>query len=98
MPNSRETSPARCQSPFSGSRVYSFSCNNAPNELGAELGKFHELETLSPTRELKTGETLTHKNRTLHLKADMKTLNKLAKTVPGVDLKTVRPAMMSKKK
>ncbi len=59
---------------------------------------FHELETLSPTRELKTGETLTHKNRTLHLKADMKTLNKLAKTVPGVDLKTVRPAMMSKKK
>jgi len=82
--------------PYDGDVINSY--NNGPSDLGGKVDQFYELETLSPARELKTGETLTHKSRTLHVKADMKTLGKLAKAALGVDLKTVRTKMMAEKK
>jgi hypothetical protein len=39
---------------------------------------------------LKTGESLVHGQRTIHVKADSKTLSRLAKEVLGIDLERVR--------
>jgi len=79
------------EKPYDGDVINSY--NDGPNELGTQMGKFYELETLSPSRELKTGETLSHFNRTIHVRADMATLNRIAKGVLGIDLKTVRQEM-----
>ena len=73
--------------PYDGDVINSY--NDGPNELGSQMGKFYELETLSPAAELKTGETLSHCNRTVHIQADIKTLELIARMVFGVELKTV---------
>jgi hypothetical protein len=59
----------------------------APGKKG--LGAFYEIESLSPTAALKTGESLTHRHRTVHVQADMAVLARLAKEVLGVDLEVV---------
>ena len=79
------------EKPYDGDVINSY--NDGPSELGTQMGKFYELETLSPSRELKTGETLSHFNRTIHIRAEIKTLNRIAKSVLGIDLKTVRKEM-----
>ena len=56
---------------------------------------FYEIESISPALVLKTGESLSHSHRTIHIKADMDTLRKLAKETLGVDLDAVRKAMLS---
>jgi hypothetical protein len=66
--------------------------NDGPNELGKQLGAFYEIESVSPALVLKTGESLTHCHRTVHIQADAETLAKLAKEVLGVDLDAVRRA------
>ena len=57
------------------------------------MGAFYEIESISPAKELKTGESLGHRHRTIHIQADMETLRKLAKEMLGVDLDAVRKAM-----
>jgi len=79
------------EEPYDGDVINSY--NDGPSELGTQMGKFYELETLSPTRELAKGQTLTHCNRTVHIQADLKTLNRIAKRVLGIDLKTVAREM-----
>ena len=63
----------------------------APGKPG--LGPFYEIESLSPARPLKTGESLAHQHRTIHVQADRATLATLAKEVLGVDLDEVQRAM-----
>lgn len=79
------------EKPYDGDVINTY--NDGPSELGTQMGKFYELETLSPSRALKTGESLTHYNRTVHIQADMKTLNEIAKKALGVDLERVRKPM-----
>lgn len=79
------------EKPYDGDVINSY--NDGPNELGKQMGKFYELETLSAARALKTGETLTHRNRTIHIRAEMATLDKIAKKVLGINLKTVAKEM-----
>ena len=74
--------------PYDGDVVNSY--NDGPNDLGSQLGPFYELETLSPARELKTGDSLTHRQATLHIQADFATLNAIAQSVLKTDLREVR--------
>ena len=64
----------------------------APGKPG--FGAFYEIESLSPAKELATGESLTHRHRTVHVLADANTLSKLARLVLGVDLDAVRMKML----
>jgi acetyl esterase/lipase len=73
--------------------------NDGPPEPGKKgLGPFYEIESLSPARELATGEKLVHHHRTLHIQADKVTLARLAKQILGVDLSMVRREMFGGKK
>ena len=67
--------------------------NDGPNDLGKRMGAFYEIESISPAKQLKTGESLGHRHRTIHIQAGPKTLHKLAKQTLGVDLDAVRKAM-----
>jgi hypothetical protein len=64
----------------------------APGKPG--LGPFYEIESLSPARELKRGESLSHQHRTIHIQADDTVLAALAKEVLGVDLEKVKATML----
>jgi hypothetical protein len=78
--------------PYVGDVANSY--NDGPLGPGKKgLGPFYEIESLSPAAALKTGESLTHRHRTIHVQADMPTLVRLAKEVLGVDLDTVRREM-----
>lgn len=66
----------------------------APGQKG--LGAFYEIESLSPAVEMKTGQSLGHSHRTVHVQADPETLAELAKEVLGVDLEAVRKEMFGK--
>lgn len=80
------------KSPFTGDVFNSY--NDGPTEPGAEsLGGFFELETLSPAKPLKTGESLSHSHRTFHFQGSPQALAKLAKAVLGVNLMDVRREM-----
>lgn len=71
--------------PFQGDSINSY--NDGPTAPGeASLGGFFELETLSPTRELKAKEPFAYRNWTYHIKADLPTLNRISKEVLGVGL------------
>ncbi len=78
--------------PFKGDVVNAY--NDGPNDLGKQLGAFYEIESISPAPVLKTGESLTHCHRTVHIQADAATLGKLAQEILGVDLDAVRKAML----
>ncbi len=79
------------EKPYSGDVSNAY--NDGPNELGSQLGAFYEIESISPARELKTGESLAHRHRTIHVQADMDTLRRLAKEVLGVELDDARQAL-----
>src|SRR5437773_92624 len=64
--------------PFGGDVVNSY--NDGPPEAGKpQLGKFYEMETSSPARELKKGQTLEHTHRTMHFQGDEMALDAIAK-------------------
>jgi len=67
----------------------------APGKKG--LGPFYEIESLSPARELKQGESLSHQHRTIHIQAEPAVLAELAKEVLGVDLEKVKSTMLDGK-
>ncbi len=78
--------------PYVGDVANSY--NDGPPEPGKKgFGAFYEIESLSPAAELKTGQSLTHHHRTLHIQADMPVLAELVRKVLGVDLETVRREM-----
>ncbi len=78
--------------PFTGDVANAY--NDGPNDLGSQLGAFYEIESVSPAKMLKTGETLVHRHSTIHIQADAATLKALAKETLGVDLDAVRKAML----
>lgn len=68
--------------PYVGDVANSY--NDGPTEPGKpSLGGFYELETLSPAKELNTGDKLTHTHSTFHIQADSKTLERLLQTFLG---------------
>lgn len=71
--------------PFSGDAVNSY--NDGPQADGSQMGPFYELETSSPAKELKKGETLSHRHITLHIEGDEAALNQIAEKTLGVSLK-----------
>ncbi len=78
--------------PYAGDVANSY--NDGPPEPGQKgLGAFYEIESLSPAVALKTGESLTHRHRTVHVQCDPAMLGKLAKEVLGVNLEAVRKEM-----
>lgn len=81
------------ENPYEGDVANSY--NDGP--LGPDtpgLGPFYEIESLSPAKELATGERLTHQHRTLHVQAEYPVLKELAQEILGVDLDTVRTTML----
>ncbi|MBX7165159.1 MAG: hypothetical protein K1X74_02305 [Pirellulales bacterium] len=79
--------------PYTGDVVNSY--NDGPTEPGAEsLGGFYELETLSPTRALKQGESLGHVHRTIHVQAEPALLDRILAALPhGPDPEAVHRAI-----
>jgi hypothetical protein len=73
--------------PFSGDAVNSY--NDGPQADGSQMGPFYELETSSPSKELKEGENLSHRHITLHIEGDEETLNRIAEKTLGVSLKSL---------
>ncbi|MGA2619256.1 MAG: DUF6786 family protein [Thermoguttaceae bacterium] len=79
--------------PYRGDVVNSY--NDGPPAPGKKgMGAFYEIESLSPAKPLARGQSLVHSHRTIHVQADGPTLAKLAKELLGVDLETVRQAML----
>lgn len=78
--------------PFVGDVANAY--NDGPNDLGSQLGAFYEIESLSPAKVLKKGESLNHCHRTVHIQADLDTLKKIAKAALGVDLDNVKKEMV----
>jgi hypothetical protein len=67
---------------------------SAPGKPG--MGNFYEIESVSPAAELKTGESLVHRHRTVHIQAEHAVLERLAREVLGVDLNKVRREMLGR--
>jgi hypothetical protein len=85
----------RLAEPYKGDVANSY--NDGPPAPGKKgLGPFYEIESLSPAKPLKTGESLSHQHRTIHIQADPATLADLAKEVLGVDLAKVKSEMLAK--
>jgi len=83
------------EKPYTGDVANSY--NDGPPAPGKKgLGPFYEIESLSPTKALKTGESLEHCHRTIHIQASPETLAKLAKEVLGVELEKVKSEMLGK--
>jgi hypothetical protein len=80
--------------PYVGDVVNSY--NDGPSETGEQMGAFYEIESLSPALALKPGESLVHKQRTVHIQCDAAALARLAKATLGVEAATVRQAMFGK--
>ncbi len=79
--------------PYKGDVANSY--NDGPPAPGKKgLGPFYEIESLSPAKTLKTGESLSHQHRTIHIQADPATLADLAKEVLGVELEKVKTEML----
>ena len=73
--------------PFRGDAVNSY--NDGPVADGTQMGPFYELESSSPAKALKKGESLRHSSRTYHFEGDEKDLNALAKKALGVSLEEI---------
>ncbi len=79
--------------PYTGDVANAY--NDGPNDLGKRMGAFYEIESVSPALTLKTGASLLHCHRTVHIQADAETLRELAKEILGVDLDAVRKEMLA---
>ncbi len=73
--------------PFKGDAANSY--NDGPVEDGTQMGPFYELESSSPAKALKRGETLTHRSRTYHFEGDKMALNAVARRMLGVSLEEI---------
>jgi len=78
--------------PFGGDVVNSYN-DGPPEKDKPQLGKFYELESSSPARELKKGETLKHTQRMMHFQGDENALDAVAKAALGVNLNQIQAAL-----
>lgn len=76
--------------PYSRDALNSY--NDGPLEDGSQMGPFYELETSSPAAALKSGESLTHTQVTLHITDDRDRLNAISEKALGVSLDIIERA------
>ena len=76
--------------PYKGDVLNSY--NDGPLQDGSQLGPFYELESSSPVRELKRGESLVHRHLTLHLEGPEAQLNQVAEKTLGLSLDQIKTA------
>ncbi|KAA9040629.1 hypothetical protein FW778_00880 [Ginsengibacter hankyongi] len=72
------------QQPYKGDVINSY--NDGPLEDGTQLGPFYEIESSSPARELRPGETQEYHQLTCHFQGDYSALKELAKQLLFIDL------------
>jgi hypothetical protein len=81
--------------PYSGDTVNSY--NDGPAAPGARpLGPFYELESSSPAAALNPGESLRHVHTTIHLQAEEKYLDPVARKIFGVSIEEIKKAFENK--
>lgn len=73
--------------PFGGDALNAY--NDGPLEDGSQMGPFYELESNSNVLLLKKNEKLIHRHSTFHFEGEKADLNKIAKTVLGVDIESI---------
>ena len=76
------------KAPYKGDVINSY--NDGPLQDGSQMGPFYEIESSSPAKELKHGETEEYHQTTLHLQGDYLSLKELAKQLLHVDLDEVK--------
>ncbi len=75
------------EDPYSGDALNSY--NDGPLEDGSQMGPFYELETSSPAVELNPGESLNHKQLTIHLTGNPYDLDRVSRQVLGAGLNDI---------
>lgn len=74
--------------PYKGDAINSY--NDGALENGAQLGPFYEIESSSPARELKRGESLQYNQVTCHFVGGYKELGSITKKLLGVNLDEIK--------
>lgn len=70
--------------PFKGDVINAY--NDGVNQSGTQLGNFYEMETSSPAKELRKGQTLTHVNKVFHFMGSKSALNSITNKILGVSV------------
>lgn len=76
--------------PFKGDVLNSY--NDGPLADGSQMGPFYELESSSPTAELKPGESLSHVHQTFHFQGNEEVINAITLKVFGISLQDIKSA------
>ena len=74
--------------PYKGDAVNAY--NDGPLADGTQMGPFYEIESSSPARELKPGETQRYVQTTFHIQGEYSKLASLAQQLLGVNLDEVK--------
>ncbi|RYZ55147.1 MAG: hypothetical protein EOP49_03605 [Sphingobacteriales bacterium] len=74
--------------PYKGDAVNAY--NDGPLADGTQMGPFYEIESSSPARPLKPGESQVYKQSTFHFEGDFAKLEILAKQILGISLSDVK--------
>ena len=77
--------------PYAGDLINAYN-DGSPAPGQPPLGPFYELETSSPGAELAPGESMTHRQITVHFTGESKQLNPIATKTLGVSLEKIRGA------
>jgi hypothetical protein len=77
--------------PYAGDLINAYN-DGSPAPGQPPLGPFYELETSSPGAELAPGESMTHRQITVHFTGDSKQLNPIATQTLGASLEQIRGA------
>ena len=70
--------------PFKGDVINAY--NDGENQSGNQLGNLYELETSSPAKELKKGESVIHVNKIFHFMGSKHALNLIAHKLLGASV------------
>ena len=76
------------EQPYKGDVINAY--NDGPLQDGSQLGPFYEIESSSPAKELKAGDSMTYQQVTCHFQGDYTALKSLAKQLLNVDLDEVK--------
>ncbi|MCK5729424.1 MAG: hypothetical protein KAH68_00025, partial [Draconibacterium sp.] len=76
--------------PYKGDAINSY--NDGPLEDGEQLGPFYELETSSPALALKSGESATFTQSTVHFQGTEEELNSICQQVFDISLNEIKAA------
>lgn len=74
--------------PYKGDAINSY--NDGPLEDGSQMGPFYELETSSPALALKSGETATYKQSTIHFQGTEEELNSICQQIFNISLEEIK--------